>query len=120
MGECNVEDLARDEVFCIAEPSGLGAPYFRGDLGIRFSQPVEHLPQRRIAVLLLEAIIFRVARILEEFHHESAIERLKLPSRNARATTAMDRWSYHRRLYRLWFQVLEASTSKQKWGVDPL
>jgi glycerol kinase len=73
-----VEDLVQDDVFCIAEPSGLGAPYFRGDLGIRFSQPVEHLSQRRIAVLLLEAVIFRVARILEEFHRECAIERVYL------------------------------------------
>ena len=77
-GECHIEDLARDDVFCVAEPSGLGAPYFRGDIGIRFSQPVEHLPQRRIASLLLEAIIFRVARILEEFHREYAIERVYL------------------------------------------
>jgi len=78
VGECSVEDFAQDKVFSIAEPSGLGAPYFRGDIGIRFSQPVEHLPQRRIATLLLEAVIFRVARILEEFHRECAIERVYL------------------------------------------
>ena len=78
VSECRVEDFAVDQIFCIAEPSGLGAPYFRNDLGIRFSQPVEHLPQRRIAALLLEAVIFRVARILEEFHRESAIERVYL------------------------------------------
>jgi len=77
--ECIVEDLAEvGDIFCLAEPSGLGAPYFRDDIGIRFSQPVEHLPQRRIAVLLLEAVIFRVARILEEFHRERAIERVYL------------------------------------------
>jgi glycerol kinase len=67
-----------DDIYCLAEPSGLGAPYFRGDIGIRFSQSVEHLSQRRIAALLLEAVIFRVARILEEFHHESALERVYL------------------------------------------
>jgi glycerol kinase len=78
VGECEVEDLGRDEIFCLAESSGLGAPYFRGELGIRFSQSVEHLPQRRIAVLLLEAVIFRVARILEEFHRECAFERVYL------------------------------------------
>jgi len=77
-GECRVEDLAADDIFCLAEPSGLGAPYFRNDLGIRFSRPVDHLPQRRIAALLLEAVIFRVARILEDFHRESAIERVFL------------------------------------------
>jgi glycerol kinase len=78
VGECRVEDLAMDDIYCLAEPSGLGAPYFRNDLGIRFSGPVDHLPQCRIAALLLEAVIFRVARILEDFHRESAIERVFL------------------------------------------
>lgn len=78
VGECRVEDLAMDDIYCLAEPSGLGAPYFRNDLGIRFSGPVDHLPKRRIAALLLEAVVFRVARILEDFHRESAIERVFL------------------------------------------
>ena len=78
LSECSIEDFAQDEIFCIAEPSGLGAPYFRGDIGMRFSQPVEHLSQRRIAALLLEAVIFRVARILEDFHLESPLERVYL------------------------------------------
>ena len=77
-GECRTEDLAADDIFCVAEPSGLGAPYFRKEFGIRFSQPVEHLSQRRIAALLLEAVIFRVVRILEDFHRESALERVYL------------------------------------------
>ncbi|MBI5437293.1 MAG: carbohydrate kinase [Nitrosomonadales bacterium] len=76
--ECRVEDLFSGDIFCLAEPSGLGAPYFRNDLGIRFSQPVGHLTQQRIAALLLEAVVFRVARILEDFHRESAIERVYL------------------------------------------
>ena len=76
--ECRIEDLAADDIYCVAEPSGLGAPYFRQEIGIRLSQPVEHLSQHRIAALLLEAVIFRVARILEEFHHESALERVYL------------------------------------------
>jgi len=76
--ECRIEDFAQDNILCVAEPSGVGAPYFRGDIGIRFSQPVEHLRQRRIATLLLEAIIFRVARILEDFNREYAIERAYL------------------------------------------
>lgn len=78
VGECRIEDLAADDIFCLAEPSGIGAPYFRSDLGLRFSQQVEHLPQQRIACLLLEAVIFRVARILEDFHHDTAIERVYL------------------------------------------
>ena len=78
VGECRTEDLAADDIFCVAEPSGLGAPYFRKEVGIRFSQPVEHLSQRRIATLLLEAVIFRVVRILEDFHRESDLERVYL------------------------------------------
>lgn len=73
--ECAVGELGRDEIFCLAEPSGLGAPYFRGDLGVTFSVPVDDLPPRRIAVLLQEGIIFRVARILEDMHREFGIER---------------------------------------------
>lgn len=68
------EELARDEVFCLAEPSGLGAPYFRSDLGICFSESVEQLAPQRIAVLLQEAIIFRVARIFEELQRKQKLE----------------------------------------------
>ncbi len=78
VGECRPEELASDDILCLAEPSGLGAPYLRSGLGLRFSQPVEHLPPRRIAALLLEAVIFRVARILEDFHRDSALERVYL------------------------------------------
>ncbi len=76
--ECRVEDLATEDIFCLAEPSGLGAPYFRNDLRLRFSGPVDHLSQRKIAGLLLEAIIFRVAKILDDFQHEAALERIYL------------------------------------------
>ncbi|HLY96318.1 MAG TPA: FGGY family carbohydrate kinase, partial [Sideroxyarcus sp.] len=75
---CRVEDLARDDIFCLAEPSGLGAPYFYCDLGLTFSKPVDHLSAHRIAVLLQEGIIFRVARILEDFHREFGVERVYL------------------------------------------
>ena len=76
--ECRVEDLAKENIFCLAEPSGIGAPYFRSDLGLRFSESIAHLTSHQIATLLLEGIIFRVARILEEFHHTSALERVYL------------------------------------------
>ncbi len=78
VGECRIEDLFSGDIFCLAEPSGIGAPYFRNDLGLRFSQPIEHLTPHQIACLLLEGIIFRVARILEDFHRISAIERVYL------------------------------------------
>jgi glycerol kinase len=75
---CKARDLASDDIYCLAEPSGLGAPYFRGDLGLRFSAPVEHLAAQRIALLLQEGIVFRVARILEDFQREFGIERVYL------------------------------------------
>lgn len=77
-GECRIDDLARDGIFCLAEPSGLGAPYFREDLGLRFSAPVEQLAPHRVGCLLLEAIVFRVARILEDFHRAQPIGRVFL------------------------------------------
>lgn len=64
---CSPEDLASDDIFCVAEPSGLGAPYFRRDIGVRFSASVEHLPPERVALLLQEGVIFRVARIIEDY-----------------------------------------------------
>jgi len=76
--DCRAEELARDGIFCLAEPSGLGAPYFRKDIGLIFSASVEGLPPQRIAALLLEGIVFRVARMLEDMHREFGVERVYL------------------------------------------
>lgn len=67
---CSPEELGSDDIYCVAEPSGLGAPYFRRDIGLRFSASIDHLDARRIALLLQESIIFRVARIFEDFQRE--------------------------------------------------
>jgi glycerol kinase len=75
---CRAGDLAIDDIFCLAEPSGLGAPYFRKDLGLTFSAPVNGLSPQRIAALLLEGIVFRVARMLEDMHREFGVERVYL------------------------------------------
>lgn len=76
---CKIEDLAEiDDIFCIAEPSGIGAPYFRPDIGLKFSKATEHLSQQQIACLLLEGIIFRVALILEQFNQQSEVYRVYL------------------------------------------
>lgn len=72
--ECQIDDLATNDIFCLSEPSGVGAPYFRSDLGVQYSHSIDNLSRRQVAALLLEGIIFRVARILEDFHRESAIE----------------------------------------------
>lgn len=78
VSDCTEADMAANDIFCLAEPSGLGAPYFRNEMGLQFSRPVGHLTQKQIACLLLEAIIFRVARILEDFHRDAAIKRVYL------------------------------------------
>lgn len=77
--ECCIEDLAtQPDIFCIAEPSGLGAPYFRQDIGLQFSASIAQLTQKQIASLLLEAIIFRAARIVEDFHQDAPINQVYL------------------------------------------
>ncbi len=76
--ECRIKHLATTNIFCLAEPSGLGAPYFRDDWGLFFSQPTDQLTPTQITALLLEAIIFRIARILEEFHQDSPITQVYL------------------------------------------
>lgn len=75
---CRVEDLAGDDILCLAEPSGLGAPFFRSEFGLMFSASVEGLPAQRIALLLQEGIIFRVTQILEDYQREFGIERAYL------------------------------------------
>lgn len=84
---CRFQDLARHEIFCLAEPSGLGAPYFKNNLGLQFSQSVAHLSQQDIAALLLEAVIFRVARILEDLHRNSPLARVYLSGGLANLTS---------------------------------
>ena len=71
---CQFEDFGQiADIFCIAEPAGIGAPYFRPDIGLVFSGSIDQLTQHQIAVLLLEAIIFRIVRILDDFHQYQTI-----------------------------------------------
>lgn len=76
--ECTIEDFAGNRIFCLAEPSGLGAPYFSSHLGLYFSEPTVHLSPRQIAALLLEAIAFRVSEILESFHRQAPLSQVYL------------------------------------------
>lgn len=79
LNELDANELAAlDNIFCIAEPSGIGAPYFRKEIGLQFSQAVDHLSSRQMAALLLEGIIFRVARIVEEFNNDAVISKVYL------------------------------------------
>jgi glycerol kinase len=76
--QCMLSDLACTDIYCLAEPSGLGAPYFRSDLGLMFSQSINHLTTQQIATLLLEAIIFRVVRIVDDFTALAPVNRVYL------------------------------------------
>jgi glycerol kinase len=71
--ECTIEDFASNRIFCLAEPSGLGAPYFSSHLGLYFSESTAHLSPRQIGALLLEGIAFRVSEILESFHRQAPL-----------------------------------------------
>ncbi len=87
VAQCEFQDLAQHDIFCLAEPSGLGAPYFNKNLGLQFSHDVAHLSQQAIAALLLEAVIFRVARILEDMHRDAPLERVYLSGGLAHLTS---------------------------------
>lgn len=78
VASCSPDELASDDIYCVAEPSGLGAPYFRRDIGLRFSESADHLDAHRIALLLQESIIFRVARIIEDIRRESDVDSVYL------------------------------------------
>lgn len=67
-----------NDIYCISEPNGIGAPFFRSDISLQFSQSIDHLSKQQIAALLLEGIIFRVALILEDFNQQAAIQRVYL------------------------------------------
>ena len=76
---CKIEGLAEiNDIYCLAEPSGIGAPFFRADIGLEFSQATDNLTGQQIAGLLLEAIIFRVALIVEDFNQNSQISKIYL------------------------------------------
>ncbi len=76
---CKMEHLAAiEDIYCIAEPSGVGAPYFRQDIGLEFSKATDELTKQQVACLLLEGIIFRVVLILEEFNQQAEIHKVFL------------------------------------------
>ncbi len=76
---CKLEHLAEiDDIYCIAEPSGIGSPFFRADIALLFSKSVTHLSKPQIAALLLEGIIFRLILILEDYNQQAKIDRVYL------------------------------------------
>ncbi|MDH2918027.1 MAG: FGGY family carbohydrate kinase [Sideroxydans sp.] len=76
--EVSFAELAQHDIFALSEPSGVGAPYFKKSLGLTFSASIAHLNEPEIAALLLEAIIFRISKMVHELHREQPIQRLYL------------------------------------------
>jgi len=78
VAEVHYDDLAKLDIYALAEPAGLGAPYFNQRLGLQFSASVAAATPQDIAALLLEAVIFRVARIIEDLHRDAPLARVYL------------------------------------------
>ncbi len=86
--DCSFSDLAElDDYYCISEPSGIGAPYFRNDIALTYSKPVENLSRKQIACLLLEGIIFRVAYTINEINKMFGLKRIVLSGGLSRLDT---------------------------------
>ncbi len=69
VGQCDFSGLAEIEnVMCIAEPSGIGAPYYRADIGQTFSGPVIGLNKKVVTALLIEGFVFRINQIIRDFY----------------------------------------------------
>lgn len=77
--QCQIKQLAEfPTLFCSPEPSGIGAPYFQAQTGLVFSDALTHLESQQIACLVLEGLIFRVSRILEDFQQRYGISNVYL------------------------------------------
>lgn len=66
------------DYYCVPEPSGLGAPFFREDIKLCFSQSVENLSSEQISGLIIEGVIFRVKQILDDLYDICGIKRVFL------------------------------------------
>lgn len=72
--DCSLDaDERLTDYFCIAEPSGLGAPFFRDDIKLCFSKAIQDLSSRQVSLLVVEAVIFRIKQILDDFDRISGI-----------------------------------------------
>lgn len=66
------------ELYCLPDSTGVGAPYWQAEQGMRFSEPVGRIPPEAARRAVMEGIIFRVCRILEDFHKINNFRQLRV------------------------------------------
>jgi glycerol kinase len=71
------EDPAPDG-YCLPDSAGLGAPYWRSDIELPFSNAALDCPPALRRRIIMEGIIFRVCRIAEDFQRIRPFTRLLL------------------------------------------
>jgi glycerol kinase len=69
------EDPAPD-CFCLPDSAGIGAPYWRADLDLPVSQAIGNCPPALVRRIIMEGIVFRVCRIVEDFQRIRPFTRL--------------------------------------------
>jgi glycerol kinase len=60
------EDLAPD-CFCLPDNAGVGAPYWRADIELPFSKAAANSSSTQRRRIIMEGIIFRVCRMVDDF-----------------------------------------------------
>jgi glycerol kinase len=71
------EDPATD-CYCLPDSAGLGAPYWRADIDLPFSEAARDCPPELRRLVIMEGIIFRVRRMAEDFQKIRPFTRLLL------------------------------------------
>lgn len=70
-----LEDPA-PECYCLPDSAGVGAPYWRADIDLRFSSAARDCPPSLRRRIIMEGIIFRVCRMAEHFQKIQPFTRL--------------------------------------------
>jgi glycerol kinase len=54
------------EAFCLPDAAGLGAPFWRPEIGFTLSAPAEGLPLSDLRRVAIEGVLFRVRQVLDD------------------------------------------------------
>jgi glycerol kinase len=54
------------EAFCLPDAAGLGAPFWRPEIGFTLSNPTEGLPPAELRRIAIEGVLFRVRQVLDD------------------------------------------------------
>ena len=54
------------DAFCLPDATGLGAPFWRSEIGFTLSTPAEGLPQSELRRVAIEGVLFRVRQVLDD------------------------------------------------------